>query len=854
MPRFRQRFLSALFSIVLALLLYFQGWHTNLDNAVYDTTVEWLPAEISNDIVIVAIDEKTLLELGQWPFARKYHAQLLQQLGNVNPKAIGLDILFAEYSLYPADDEFLIEQVAKSSTVVLPVYIEFLDKGNHYLEVLPMPELAVAAPALGHVQVAVDGDGKSRAVYLLHSLGESRQLHFSVAIEQLLNGASGALPGLKNTTSQEDSSEFVKNYKNYIPLVGGAGTFPSVSFTDVIHGRVPLDDFRHKIILVGAVAQGMDPVVTALGPMPGVELNANILNGLRHQNLVYPLSSKVVLLANLCVLLLWGLLLFSASVRHNITTTVVVLLVLNSASLAGFVNGYWLPFGLATLALMICFPVMNWWRLSSELKILKKELVRLKKQDIFSRTKPHLSNILQSIQFLQSFYPLTSWCLRDVDLVPIEKMGTCLLGTEASEYSESWKVIENYGLVKLPAGDDSFYLALQWDADAAHVVPLQPAVLQRVFPIGRWHSQYRPCQKTVVGESMEALADANKRAQASSRLMLNTLDQIGHGVLLLEPSGAMLKVNRQAIHFLGEIDHGCGLYKNLARLSIKGQNSWRKLLSELIFRECAFSVEAVAENGRELQCEGAVFHADAPFLLITLTDISLLKSEEKKRLEAINFLSHDLRSPMSSVLALIGDRKSRGGDSELLQSIEGIMERSINYADNFIHLSKIESNANLNFSDCLLGSILDSAVAQLYSLAKSRGIRFQINRQDDDVLVSGDPVMLERAFLNLMDNAIKYGGDNGVVDIETCRKGSVVQVDVTDSGEGVSEEELESLFDAFRQGKNARANRISGTGLGLRLSASVIARHGGDISASNIPGKGLRICVELPFISDHKDR
>ncbi|MDM3870184.1 CHASE2 and HATPase_c domain-containing protein [Porticoccus sp. W117] len=854
MPRFRQRFFTALFSIALALLLYVQDWHTNLDNTVYDAAVELFPTEIFDDIVIVAIDEKTLLELGQWPFARKYHAQLLQQLHTVNPTAIGLDILFAEHSLNPADDELLIAQVANSSTVVLPVYIEFLDKGNHYLEVLPMAELAIAAPALGHVQVAVDGDGKNRAVYLLHSLGESRQLHFSVALEQLVNGFSNALPGLITEAGQESNAGFVKNYKNYIPLAGGAGTFPSVSFTDVIHGRIRLNDLRGKTLLVGAVAQGMDPVVTALGPMPGVELNANILNGIRNHHLVTPLSNTTILLANLLAVLLWSLLLFSASVRRNIIATVMALLVLNGVSLLGFASGYWLPFGLVTLALVICFPIMNWWRLSGELKILTKELARLKKQDIFSRPTAPLSNILQSIQFLQSFYPLTAWCLRDEDFLPIDKMGECSLGTELSEYSEVWQVTENHGLVKLPVGSDSFYLALQWDSDTNHVGAMQPSLLHKVFPIERWLSQYRLPQKTVVDESMEALAEANKRAQTSSRLMLNTLDQIGHGVLLLEPSGALLKINRQGINLLGEIDHGCGLYKSLSRLSIKGQNSWRRLLSELIFREHAFSVEAVAEDGRELQCDGAVFHADAPFLLITLTDISLLKSEEKKRLEAINFLSHDLRSPMSSVLALIGDSNSRNENAKLLQSIEDIMERSINYADNFIYLSKIESNAYLNFSFCMLDSILDSAVAQLFSLAKSRGIRFQLTRQDDEVLINGDPVMLERAFLNLIDNAIKYGGDNGVVEIETCCKGGVVQVDVTDSGEGASEEELESLFDAFRQGRNARSNRISGAGLGLRLSASVIARHGGDISASNISGKGLRICVELPLPDESSNR
>ncbi|MCV6605444.1 MAG: CHASE2 domain-containing protein, partial [Porticoccaceae bacterium] len=238
MLRYRQRFSMALLAASLALLLHWQNWASPLENVTYDTAVKWFPAPVGDDIVIVAIDEKTLLELGQWPFARKHHAGLLQQLAAMEPAAIGLDILFAERSLNSVDDELLIDQVASSSSVVLPVYIEFIENNNHYLEVLPIAELAITAAALGHVQAAVDSDGKSRGVYLLHRLDSSEQMHFSVAIEQLISGAPLPLPGLADQQVSGEFSRFVQSHKNYIPLAGGAGTFTTVSYSDVLHGRI----------------------------------------------------------------------------------------------------------------------------------------------------------------------------------------------------------------------------------------------------------------------------------------------------------------------------------------------------------------------------------------------------------------------------------------------------------------------------------------------------------------------------------------------------------------------------------------------------------------------------------------
>ena len=851
MKSYSQKAVAVLFTAVLTVALFWFGWGKSLENLIYDNAVEYFPAQTADDTVIVAIDEKTLLELGEWPFSRAYHGQLVQRLKSAGVAALGFDVIFSEYSPDPDADAVFAQALNEFPAVVLPFYIQNFEHSGQYLKVLPVAELAQAAAALGHVQIVADSDGKSRSVFLQRSLNGAQHVHFAVALEQLTNSESTAAAKLEKSKPHSLADGFGQYFKQLIPFVGSANSFPSVSYSDVIKGRIAPEQLRGKTVIVGATAQGMDPVITALGVMSGAELNANIVNGLRGDQMISLLPPATVLAINVLVAMCWAFFFAMSSVRRTILATVCVFSGLNLLSFFSVGMGLWLPLGAGSLAIAFCLPVLNWWRLSGEMSILAKELGRLKKQNMFLTTRDPELDILSSIQFLESLYPLAGWSIRNADFQKTRSGGKCDFDRKPSDYSDNWVMQKGHCFRKLDGPEGSLYLTLAWDTPGDAPIadtPITKDVLARLFPVEQWATLWGTPRKLLVEESMLALEDASRRAESSNALLLKIIDNMQYAVLLMEANGEILKISQQAENLFGQLASGADLASCLPNIVLKNQHNWRSVLSALVLRGEAFSIEGTASDGRELQCVGTTIDIGRPLMLLTFADITLLKQEERKRFEAINFLSHDLRSPMASVLALIEEEKINSSEtSGVLNAIAMYMERSISYADNYIQLSKIEANKHLKFTHCLVDSILDSATSQLFDLAKSRNVRFAIDYRDEGSWVNCDRIMLERAFLNLIDNAIKYGREGGDIVISLANSRGSVVVEIIDDGPGASEADLDLLFEAFQQGDNGRSSRFSGAGLGLKLAASVVARHGGEIKAANTADRGLCMTVTLPL-------
>jgi signal transduction histidine kinase len=128
------------------------------------------------------------------------------------------------------------------------------------------------------------------------------------------------------------------------------------------------------------------------------------------------------------------------------------------------------------------------------------------------------------------------------------------------------------------------------------------------------------------------------------------------------------------------------------------------------------------------------------------------------------------------------------------------------------------------------------------ALAVEKGIQLNLHFPDPGTLVNCDPVRIELALSNLLDNAIKYTQAGGIVEMGSEKSGGKVRIWVKDSGSGVSPEDQEHIFDRFYRGQNARG---SGSGLGLSIVASVVQAHGGRVWCVSDPGLGSRFVIEL---------
>jgi CHASE2 domain-containing sensor protein/signal transduction histidine kinase len=266
----------------------------------------------TDEIVIVAIDDKSLEKVGRWPWRRALHAELLRRIAADNPRCIGLNILLTEPDTdHPADDAVLARGIADSGCVVLPMALQQRGAGAQ-AELLPVPELARAATAIGHSHLSIDEDGGVRTVYMREGFAGRLWPHFTLALQQAAEAYATdmALPPAPNPSGAPDATTgpWLRTEHEVVVFTHGEPPFRTVSYIDVLQGRVPAGTFHNRYVLVGTTAAGLGASYATSAPSttgltPGVEIFGSILQGLIYDRRVVLAEPWQNLLFNLVPLL-----------------------------------------------------------------------------------------------------------------------------------------------------------------------------------------------------------------------------------------------------------------------------------------------------------------------------------------------------------------------------------------------------------------------------------------------------------------------------------------------------------------------------------------------------------------------
>ena len=362
---------ASAFASILALILLFSGASSRLDNVAYDAALRAIPRAADPRILIVAIDDRSLAELGGWPWSRRLHAALLDRLTAAGAKSVAYDVLFVEPSVEPGADADLARALSGSGRVCLPVLIEAPGlNGADFQLTPPVAPLSQAAAGLGHVNLDYDSDGVSRRAVLTERADGRAIQHL---MRCTLNPTKATLP-TSGTLERTDTA--------LIPFGGGAGRFPGVSAVSVIRGEIPDAFLKDRLILVGATAAGLHdrhstPVSTRNEAMSGIEVQANLLEGLLSGRFIRPApiwTSTVATLGLIWIFL--GSLLISPP-RYNLIlgfSVVAVAIGLSAATL--LVARIWLPPSPTVLTLLVVFPLWGWRRLEAASAYMIEELER----------------------------------------------------------------------------------------------------------------------------------------------------------------------------------------------------------------------------------------------------------------------------------------------------------------------------------------------------------------------------------------------------------------------------------------------------------------------------------------------
>ncbi|MGB0113571.1 MAG: ATP-binding protein [Ilumatobacteraceae bacterium] len=234
--------------------------------------------------------------------------------------------------------------------------------------------------------------------------------------------------------------------------------------------------------------------------------------------------------------------------------------------------------------------------------------------------------------------------------------------------------------------------------------------------------------------------------------------------------------------------------------------------------------------------------------VVIIRDVTELVRTDVMRTDFVTNISHELKTPVGAV-AVLAEALIDEPDAEVVQRLaERLVEeahRVVQTIDDLLRLSQIES-APLVDGVVDLNAVVQQAVARGRSVASGRGVSITTLDPVAALSIRGDERQLVSAVGNLVENAVKYSNEGGVVQVRTRVDANTVEVMVADQGIGIPGRDLDRIFERFYRVDRARSRETGGTGLGLSIVRHVASNHGGEVLVSSHEGEGSTFVLRLP--------
>lgn len=231
-------------------------------------------------------------------------------------------------------------------------------------------------------------------------------------------------------------------------------------------------------------------------------------------------------------------------------------------------------------------------------------------------------------------------------------------------------------------------------------------------------------------------------------------------------------------------------------------------------------------------------------------DAAVLAQNEQFRANLLRSISHDLRTPLTSISGNAGFLIAEGEGIEpemraiIYKSIYDDSLWLINLVENLLSATRIEDGTTkLRLRSELMEDVVDEAVSRVRNTS---GRRISVNVGDELLILKMDARLIVQVIVNILDNAVKYSPDGTEINVNVFRQGKNVAVEISDFGKGVSDKDKPRIFDMFYTAETKIADSRRSMGLGLAVCKSIITAHGGEISVRDNKPTGSVFCFTLP--------
>lgn len=688
-------------TLVVTLLTYGRSWQP-VSDFVYDHFLRQHAFVASSDIVVVAIDDHSINELGGWPIQRSIYAELLEALDtpSFKPRAVGINLLFLDPSEF---DIALANALARHQSVV-PVWFS-LSSNDQPEIVLPIEPIDTAAE-LAHINAVFESDGTVRGI----RKHDSGYLHFSLAMQKVTQGESPRIAPLE-----------IPAYRR-VHMVDPSIGFQTISMSDVLTPSFPRELFKDKYLLIGITSTTLgDRFATLYSGVhntntAGIMLLASALQAALQDEFIENAPNYWVLGLN--IILVWLAILsvqFMSPHRSLLFAGVLILVWLAICGYVLMINRRWLD------------------------------------------PTPFVASILLFHIF---------WAL-----FRIEAMGK-LIDNATSDLTGNLQ--EKNVRVDGQIGDFVLQKALQLD-------------------------------KAV-------------RTASSELILLNSVvGRLPDAVAIFSEVNGLLLCN-QRFHSLWP--------ESSPQPGIKMQqiSSWLGISLESLYLDASSVISIVKPQGGQLEVMVKTSPIDSPQLgrlwVVVLSDLTELRHYQAQRDEALKFLSHDMRTPLASIISL----NRQGGSAPA--KVEQHAHHLLTMIDDFCMTIHAEAPV-YELRQEMLENIMEDVIDRVSDLADRKQIKIQFAPGEAVVFVKANAPLLIRALTNLLHNAVKFSPSGSTVEI-SFKTSQEVLVTITNWVE------MQEKVD------------LPGFGLGLTFVEKVIARHGGNLKRHTPSSGQAYVEVRLP--------
>ena len=327
---------------------------------------------------------------------------------------------------------------------------------------------------------------------------------------------------------------------------------------------------------------------------------------------------------------------------------------------------------------------------------------------------------------------------------------------------------------------------------------------------------------------------------------LDLLDSIDVEFIVVDSQEKVI-ANSLLINTSGLIKDGRIVYQPISNLVKKARRNSENQVDELTLPRNQFGKATIQRT------VNAIPIGTSGQIAVLIQDESESQRLDATRRDFVSNISHELKTPIGG-LSILGEAIYEAiDDPEALKNFAARIgtetKRLSKLVQEIINLSRVQDTDPLESANLIeLNDAITEAIDATKITAENRKIQIFFN-YIEPLHVLGDKSQLVTAIKNILDNAVNYSPENTMVSVELRKNEDIAEISIKDQGIGISEADLERIFERFYRVDPARSRETGGTGLGLSIVKHIITNHGGEISVWSTPGSGSTFTLQLPLVN-----